>query len=66
MEKFFAHESYTSRTSILVDQHELVNELPSTVVKDIMVQANEHIFNTILANMQSYNLIRQICFALKG
>lgn len=40
MEEFFAYESYTSHTSILIDQKELLSELPETVVKEVMVQAN--------------------------
>lgn len=31
-----------------------------------MMTANEDIFNTIFTNMSSYNLIRMLCFAIKG
>ena len=66
MEEFFAYESYTSHTSILIDQKELLSDLPVTVVKEVMVQANQKVFSTIFTSLQSYNLIRQLCFALKG
>jgi CRP-like cAMP-binding protein len=66
MEKYFAYLIYEQQHSWLVDKHELMEHLPISVVREIVIQTNEEIFKVIFQNIQSDNLIRELCIALES
>jgi signal-transduction protein with cAMP-binding, CBS, and nucleotidyltransferase domain len=49
-----------------VDKHELMEHLPVSVVREIVIQTNEEIFKVIFKNLKSENLIRELCLALES
>lgn len=66
MEKYFAYEFYLNQRAKLIDTSMLSNNLPTSVVQQIVVQTNEQIFKVIFKDLNSENLIRELCTALKG
>ena len=49
-----------------MDKHELMEHLPVSVVREIVIQTNEEIFKVIFKNLKSENLIRELCLALES
>ena len=66
MEKYFSYLIFQQQNSWLVDKHELMEHLPVSVVREIVIQTNEEIFKVIFKNLKSENLIRELCLALES
>jgi CRP-like cAMP-binding protein len=43
-----------------------MEHLPVSVVQEIVIQTNEEIFKVIFKNIQSENLVRELCIALES
>lgn len=65
IQSYFAFLHYQKQNQFLIDRLELRRNLPVTIVEEVVIQTNEQILGHIIKDMQSENLVRELCLALK-
>jgi hypothetical protein len=64
MQKFFAYQFYHMQKSSLLDKEELLENLPSSMVQNIIVQTNKQLLEPMFKTLKSDNMIRDLCLVL--